>query len=247
MKISIITCVLNNSKTIKDSIKSVQRQKYENIEHLIIDGGSIDDTLEIVKKNKDKDLSLFSSKDKGLYYAINKGIKLSSGNIIGILHSDDFYNNDRVISDVVNTFLDTNADLVYGDLEYVSKKPPFKKIRNWKAGEFKEKNLKKGWMPPHPTVFVKKKIFTKIGGYNTKYKISSDYDFLIRALSNKDIKKKYIKKILVKMRIGGKSNKSIINIINKSIEDLMIIKKNKIGGFLTLLNKNFSKLTQFFN
>lgn len=247
MKISIITCVLNSSRTISDSIKSVQSQIYKDIEHLIIDGGSTDDTLKIVRKYKNKDLSLFSSKDKGIYYAINKGINLSSGNIIGILHSDDFYNNVNVISDVVKTFQNTNADLVYGDLEYISKKVPFKRIRNWIAGEFKEKNLKKGWMPPHPTVFIKKKIFTKIGLYNTSYKISSDYDFLIRALNNKSIKKKYVKKILVKMRIGGKSNRSIKNIINKSFEDLIIIKKNRIGGFLTLFNKNYSKLTQFFN
>ena len=247
MKISIITCVLNSSRTISDSIKSVQSQIYKDIEHLIIDGGSTDDTLKIVRKYKNKDLSLFSSKDKGIYYAINKGINLSSGNIIGILHSDDFYNNVNVISDVVKTFQNTNADLVYGDLEYISKKVPFKRIRNWIAGEFKEKNLKKGWMPPHPTVFIKKKIFTKIGLYNTSYKISSDYDFLIRALNNKSIKKKYVKKILVKMRTGGKSNRSIKNIINKSLEDLIIIKKNRIGGFLTLFNKNYSKLTQFFN
>ncbi len=245
MKISIITCVLNSSKTIKDTIKSIQNQTYKDIEHIIIDGESTDDTLEVIEKHKDNNLSIFSSKDRGIYYAINKGIKLSSGNIIGILHSDDFYDNSNVILDVVNTFNNNNIDLVYGDLEYVSKKLPFKKIRSWKAGEFYENNLKKGWMPPHPTVFVKKNLFTKIGEYNTNYKISSDYDFLIRALSNKGVKKKYIKKNLIKMRIGGKSNRSIKNVINKSLEDLMIIRKNRIGGFLTLLNKNYSKLTQF--
>ena len=247
MKISIITCVLNNSKTIKDSIKSVQDQIYKDVEHIIIDGGSTDETLDVIKNYKNKNLNLFSSKDKGIYHAINKGIKLSTGNVIGILHSDDFYDNTNILSDVVDTFYKTNVDLVYGDLEYVSKMLPFKKIRNWQAGEFNEKKLKEGWMPPHPTVFIKKQIFKKIGMYNTDYKISSDYDFLIRIFGNKSIKKKYIKKNLIKMRIGGKSNKSVKNIINKSLEDLMIIKKNRIGGLLTLFNKNILKLTQFLN
>ncbi len=246
MKVSIITCVLNNSKTIKDTIESVHSQIYIDKEHILIDGGSNDETLNIIEKNNNKNLNLFSSKDEGIYYAINKGINLCSGQIVGILHSDDFYNNEKVISDIVETFKKTNADLVYGDLEYVSKKSPHKIVRNWKAGKFNKFNLKKGWMPPHPTVFVKKDIFYKIGKYNTEYKISSDYDFLIRALSNESIKKQYIEKILVKMRVGGKSNKSIKNIINKSLEDFIIIKKNKIGGILTLLNKNYSKLHQFF-
>ncbi len=247
MKISIITCVLNNPKTIKDTIESVQSQIYVDKEHILIDGGSNDETLDVIKNNNNKNLSLFSSKDKGIYYAINKGINLCSGQIIGILHSDDFYSNEKVISDIVETFKKTNADLVYGDLEYVSKKPPYKIIRKWTAGKFNKLNLKKGWMPPHPSVFVKKDIFYKIGKYNTDYKISSDYDFLIRALSNENIKKQYVEKILVKMRVGGKSNKSIKNIINKSLEDFIIIKKNKIGGLLTLLTKNYSKLHQFFN
>ena len=247
MKISIITCVFNNSKYIKHSLKSFQSQNYKNKEHIIIDGGSTDGTVKKIKKYKNKNQLLFSSKDQGIYYASNKGIIQSSGKIIGILHSDDFYNYNNVISDVAKIFKDTNVDFVYGDLQYVSKEFPHKSIRKWKAGKFTEKNLYEGWMPPHPTVFIKKKLFKIIGYYNTKYKISSDYDFLIRTLSQKSIKKKYIKKTLVKMRIGGKSNRSIINIINKSFEDLKIIKKNKIGGFITLFYKNYSKLSQFLN
>lgn len=247
MKISIITCVLNNSKYIKHSLESFQSQNYRNKEHIIIDGGSTDDTVVKVKKFKNKNQFLFSSKDLGIYHAINKGIKLSSGKIIGILHSDDFYYHNKVISDVSEIFKNSNVDFVYGDLQYVSKQYPYKIIRKWKAGKFNEKNLYKGWMPPHPTVFIKKKIFKIIGYYNTKYKISSDYDFLIRILNQKSIKKKYMQKTIVKMRIGGKSNRSIINIINKSIEDFKIIKKNKIGGFVTLFNKNYSKLSQFLN
>ena len=245
MKISILTCVLNNERFIDESIKSFQKQNYENKEHIIIDGGSNDETVSIIKKSKNNNVIFVSSKDNGIYDAINKGIILASGDIIGILHSDDFYNNEEVISDVIEVFEKTNSDLVYGDLVYVSKNKNLN-VRYWKAGIFLNENIKKGWMPPHPTVFVKKKIFEIIGNYNTDYRISSDYDFLIRALSNKEIKKQYIEKTLIKMRIGGTSNKSIFNLLKKSFEDYKIIKKNKIGGFLTLLNKNFLKISQLY-
>ena len=245
MKISILTCVLNNERFIDEAIKSFQKQSYENKEHVIIDGGSTDKTVSIIKKLKNNNAIFISSNDNGIYDAINKGVNLASGDIIGILHSDDFYDNESVISQVIEVFKKTNSDLVYGDLVYVTKNKNLN-IRYWQAGLFLDENIKKGWMPPHPTVFVKKKIFEKIGNYNTDYRISSDYDFLIRALTNKEIKKQYIKKTLIKMRIGGASNKSILNLFKKTFEDYKIIKKNKIGGFLTLLNKNFLKIRQLY-
>ena len=245
MKISVITCVLNNARFIQNSLKSFKSQNYKNKEQIIIDGGSKDDSLKKIQEYKNKNLLLFSSKDNGIYYALNKGIKKCSGDIIGVLHSDDFYGYKNVISDVVKIFKNSDVDIVYGDLLYVSKEFPYKVIRKWKSGEFHLKNLKNGWMPPHPAVFVRKKLFKIIGYYNTSYTISSDYDFLLRALSKDKIKTKYINKIFIKMRIGGKSNRSIKNIIIKSLEDYLIIKNNKIGGFLTLLKKNLSKLKQF--
>ena len=247
MKISIITCVLNNSNLIEKSLKSFQNQIYKNKEHIIIDGGSTDGTLEIIKRSKRKNLKLFTSSDKGIYDALNKGINLSSGDIIGILHSDDFYKDNKVLTNIIKKFKKNNADLVYGDLVYVSKKYPFKTLRYWKAGEFLKENIYNGWMPPHPTVFLKKNIFNKIGKYKTAYKISSDYDFLIRVLIKKNIKKFYIPKILVNMRVGGMSNNSIKNLIKKSVEDFKIIKRNKIGGIFTLISKNYSKISQFLN
>ena len=247
MRISIITCVLNNSNLIKKSIKSFQTQIYKNKEHVIIDGGSIDGTLEIIKKFKSRNLILSTSSDNGIYDALNKGINLSSGDIVGILHSDDFYKDNKVLKTIAETFKKTDADLVYGDLVYVNKKYPFKILRYWKAGKYFKKNLFNGWMPPHPTVFIKRSVFNKIGKYKTNYQISSDYDFLVRVFRKKNIKKIYISKILVNMRMGGMSNNSIKNILKKSIEDFKIIKKNKIGGFLTLFNKNFSKISQFLN
>ena len=143
MKISIITCVLNNQRFIEDSIKSFENQDYQNKEHVIIDGGSSDNTVEIIEKFRNKNLIFFSSRDNGIYDALNKGINFSSGNIIGILHSDDFYENKNVISNVIEVFKNTDADLVYGDLVYVSKNKKNKK-RYWQAGEFFDKNIKKG-------------------------------------------------------------------------------------------------------
>ena len=246
MKFSIITCVLNNSKNIKKSMFSFQNQNFQNKEHIIIDGGSTDGTVNIIKKNKKKNIKLISSSDKGIYDALNKGLKISNGKIIGILHSDDFYENKFVLKNVFNAFKSSDADLVYGDLLYISKNFPYRKIRYWRAGEFFKNNLNNGWMPPHPAVFIKSTVLKKIGGYNLNYKISSDYDFLLRALSNKNIKKYYLPKTLVKMRIGGKSNNSLRNLMNKSLEDYQIIKKNKLGGIFTLFKKNYSKIRQFF-
>lgn len=247
MKISIVTCALNSTSTIKKSIKSVQKQTYKNIEHLIIDGGSTDGTLEVVKKIKDKKINLFSSLDNGFYDALNKGIKFTTGNIVGVLHSDDFYRSNNVIEIVVDIFKKTKADIVYGDLIYVKKEHPFKPIRYWKAGQYSKEKLLKGWMPPHPAVFIKKNFFNKIGFYKTNYKISADYDFLVRIFNCKNVNQVYVPKVLINMRIGGMSNKSFKNLIVKSFEDYQIIKKNKIGGLFTLINKNFSKLGQFFN
>lgn len=246
MKISIITCVLNNSKTIGQTMQSFQNQNYINKEQVIIDGGSNDGTLEIIKKLKKKNTNLISSSDKGIYHALNKGMDQSKGKVIGILHSDDFYENKKILKIVSDAFNASGADLVYGDLVYISKNYPYKKIRNWKAGKYNIENLQNGWMPPHPAVFIKKKIINEIGKYNLKFKISADYDFLLRALNNKKIKKFYLPKTFIKMRIGGKSNKSIKNLFIKSYEDFLIIKKNNIGGFATLVKKNYSKINQFF-
>ena len=245
MKISIITCALNSEITIKKSIRSVQKQSYKNIEHLIIDGGSTDKTLEIIRKIKKKNLNLYSSKDNGFYDALNKGIKFTTGNIVGVLHSDDFYRSDNVIEIVAGIFKQTKADIVYGDLIYVKKEHPFKPIRYWTAGQYSKEKLLKGWMPPHPAVFVKKKIFDQIGFYKVNYKISADYDFLVRIFNCKNINQVYVPKVLINMRIGGMSNRSFKNLIIKSVEDYQIIKKNKIGGLFTLFNKNFSKIGQF--
>ena len=247
MLVSIITATFNRENTLSRALTSINNQTYKNIQKVIIDGASTDKTKDIVKPYLNHNDIFLTEPDEGIYDALNKGIKYSTGNIVGILHSDDFYNNNNILKIVADTFKRTKADLVYGDLTYVKKNYPFKLIRYWRAGKFNKEKLFNGWMPPHPTVFVKKKIFDKIGFYKTDYKISADYDFLVRIFNCKNINQVYIPKVLINMRIGGMSNRSFKNLIIKSFEDYQIIKKNKIGGLFTLFNKNFSKLRQFFN
>ena len=240
MKVSIITSVFNNEKHIEDAINSVLSQTYSNIEYIIIDGNSKDNTKKIIEKYLDKIDIFVSEPDKGIYDGLNKGILKATGDIIGFLHSDDIYYNNKVIEKVVKAFK-KDIDGVYGDLVYIKDN---KVIRYWKSGEFSIEKLKKGWMPPHPTLFLKKSIYEKYGLFDLNFKIAGDYDFILRILKN-NINLKYIPEILYKMRVGGASNKSLKNILQKSNEDLKALYKNNIGGIDVLFRKNFSKITQF--
>jgi glycosyltransferase len=245
VKISIITAVYNNKNLIAECIESILSQTYNNIEHIVIDGGSTDGTKEILEKYQSKIAFYLSEPDNGMYDAINKGISKATGDIIGLLHSDDLFADKTIVSQIAETFLKTSADGVYGDLLYVDRSNVSKIIRFWKSSPFILGNLKKGWMPPHPTLFLKKNLVNKIGFYNTDYKIAADYDFMLRTLTTPEIKFEYIPSVITRMRVGGASNRSIKNIINKSWEDYLILKRNKVGGIVTLLLKNFSKLGQF--
>ena len=246
MTISIITVTYNNQKTVEHTIQSVLNQTYPNIEYIIINGKSTDGTLEKIKKYKNKISKVVSEADQGMYDALNKGIEIATGEVIGFLHADDFYNDKYVIEKIANIFNTQNIDSLYGDLEYVSASNPEKIIRNWKAGQFSIKELKKGWMPPHPTFFVKKEVYTKLGVFNLKFRIAADYDLMLRFLGKHKISTIYLPKVLVKMRWGGTSNRSISNIIQKSKEDYISLKENNIGGVGSLFFKNFRKLEQFF-
>ena len=253
MKVSIITLTYNSIKTISQTIDSILSQNYKNIEKIWIDNCSNDGTTEYLQKKKDKSTRLLIEKDKGICFAFNKGLSLATGNIIGFLHSDDTFNTSGDISLIVKTFKNNQINMTYSDLEYVNEKNRL--IRYWKADandfnikdkSYFEKKIRYGWMPPHPTTYFKKKFLYQISNYNTKYKVSFDYDFLMRALKHQEIRAFYIPKVIVKMKIGGNSNKSIKNILLKIFEDLKIIKKNNIGGSFTLLLKNIIKIKQFF-
>ncbi len=246
MKISIITSVYNNKEQISQAIDSVLKQSYDNIEYIVIDGASTDGTVEIVRSFGDKISKFVSEPDEGIYDGLNKGIHLATGDVIGFLHSDDFYLYDQVLEEVVQVFKEKNCDGVYGNLIYVNKNDTSRVVRRWESGEFKYENLKKGWMPPHPAFFVKREIYEKFGVFDTDFKISADYNFMLKILSNQKFTACYLPHVLYVMRIGGASNKSIKNIFQKTKEDLKALKQNRVGNLLALFLKNISKIPQFF-
>lgn len=247
MKISIITASYNSDNNIQRAIDSVASQDYDNIEHIIVDGGSTDNTLKIIETNKHKISIYISEKDKGIYDALNKGIKMATGDVIGFLNSDDVFTNKHVISRVVNCLKIKKSDVVYGNLVYQSKEKEENKktIRYWKSNVYSPGCLKWGWMPPHPTVYCKREIYDTWGLYDDNFKISADYDFILRIFKQPTISKAFLPTIIVKMDLGGISNNSLKNIIRKSYEDYKAIKGNGIGGFTTLVLKNFRKVGQF--
>ena len=247
MKISIITATYNCQATVAQALASVKDQSYDDIEHILIDGASTDGTLSVLEayQAEDQSVILKSAADDGIYDALNKGLALATGDYIGILHADDFFASKTIIADVVNCLEAASADALYGDLYYVSSKNPEKVIRSWVSGDYDKRNLKKGWMPPHPTVFMRKSLYEKHGYFDLNYRIAADYELMMRYLSLHDIKPVYLPGVITHMRVGGVSN-SPGNIWQKSKEDYRAMKCNKVGGILTLLNKNISKIPQFF-
>lgn len=246
MTISIITVCYNSEKTIESAIQSVLCQDYPHIEYIIIDGKSNDNTLEIISKYKDRVSKIISEKDFGIYDAINKGIKNSNGEIIGLLHSDDFFSDKNVISLVAGKFLSTLADAVYSDLQYVSKDSPGKIIRHWKAGIYFPGIFAEGWMPPHPTFYVRREIYLKYGGYNIDFRFASDYELMLRFIHKHKIKIEYIPEVTVKMRVGGKGNISLKNRLLANSEDKKAWEINGLNPprFIRI-KKPLSKLRQF--
>ena len=246
MKVSIITSVYNNKDQISEAIESVLNQSYHDIEYIVIDGASTDGTTEIVGSYGDKISKFISEPDEGIYDGLNKGIYLATGDVIGFLHSDDFYLHDQVIEMVVKHFKENDCDGVYGDLIYVDKENTQRVVRHWKSGRFEYEKLKRGWMPPHPAFFIKREIYEKFGAFDTNFKISADYNFMLKILSDQNLKVCYLENVLYVMRVGGASNKNLKNLYKKSTEDLKALRENNIGSLITLFLKNISKLPQFF-
>lgn len=246
MKVSIITATYNSAKTLTDTLLSLDLQTYVDIEYIIIDGASRDSTLELINNQSRRVAKIISEPDKGIYDALNKGIQVATGDIVGFLHSDDLFAYPDVISDVVNKFKEDSCDAVYGDLEYVSKDNTSNIVRRWKSGEFKRFKMQLGWMPPHPSFYMKRELYLKWGGFNLEYKISADYDSLVRYLWVNNATVKYLPRVLTKMRVGGMSNRSFSNIVQKSKEDIKVMRNNGLLWPVVLVCKNFSKLPQFF-
>lgn len=245
MKISVVTAVYNRVGTISDAIESVQSQTHPRIEHIIQDGGSTDGTVEVIQRLSNENTNLQTIKDSGIYDGINRGIARASGEVIGLMHSDDFFAHQHVIELVHAAFENRQVDGTYGDLQYVSSSDSNRVIRHWRSGDYEPRKLRRGWMPPHPTLYLRREVFERWGFYDTEFRISADYDAMLRYLITGGIRLKYIPEVLVKMRVGGESNRSLGHILRKSSEDLKAIRRNQVGGIGTLAMKNLSKIRQF--
>lgn len=245
MKISIVTATYNSASTVGDTLNSIVRQDYGDIEHIIIDGVSKDNTLTIVRSFPHV-AKMISEPDKGIYDAMNKGVQMAGGEVIGILNSDDFYNSSQVLSKVAALFEDPAVDAVYGDLQYVHQHNIQKIVRTWRAGAFRKNSLYYGWMPPHPTFFVRRRVYDKAGLFNISLRSAADYELMLRMLLKYDAQVKYIPEVLVKMRIGGLSNASFKNRLRANREDRLAWQLNGLKPyFFTTWLKPLRKIFQF--
>lgn len=246
MKISIVTVTFNSGETLKDTIESVLKQTYDNIEYIIVDGLSTDETVDIIKKYEPQfkgRLKWISEKDKGLYDAMNKGIRMATGEVVGIINSDDFYHKDYIISQVADSFKDQTIEAVYGDIRFVNPGNLDKTVRYYSSKNFSPKRFRFGFMPAHPTFFTYKEYFDRFGYYRTDYHIAADYELLLRFLYTHHLKTKYISQDFMKMRTGGVSTASFKSnyLLNKEI--VHACKENGIWTCMPLLFlKYFSKV-----
>ena len=247
MKISIITVCYNSEKTIGDTLRSVFDQKYENIEHIIIDGGSTDRTLAIVSTAGAHVAKIVSEPDNGIYDAMNKGIALATGDVVGFINADDFYPGPTVLAVVASAFESSGADCCYGDLCYVKQEDVSKTVRYWRSAPFTLGLFGRGWCPPHPTFFVRREVYKRLGGFDLSFKIAADFELMARYLEAAQITSLYIPQVLVKMRLGGTTNRSLINIFKQNVEIRRALssigRRSSLVGFLS--NKLFIRLIQF--
>lgn len=245
LKISLITVVYNAQNSIKRCIESVLAQNYTNIEYIIIDGGSTDGTLQIIEQYKPCISVLLSETDKGIYDAMNKGIALATGDIIGTLNSDDFFAADDILDQIANAFEQTNTDIVYGDLDYIDSKE--KIIRKWKSGKYKKGLFNWGWMPPHPTFYCKRLLFKKFGAYNLQYGTAADYELMSRFIHLNNLSTYYLNTTIIKMGLGGASNKTILNRYKAWVFDYKAMRKNGVlFPLLAIALKPLRKVVQYF-
>lgn len=244
MKITIITAVYNSKSSIRDCINSVLAQDYDDIEYIIVDGGSTDGTLGIIEETGgDRIARLISEKDNGLYDAMNKGIRAATGDYVGFLHSDDLFYDNHVISRVVESIKASGCDFLYGDGIYTPENDPYKIIRNWVSGPFHHWKPKMGWLPLHPTTYVSREKYLELGLYDSSFKIAGDTDLLLRYLTRKDLNVSYMHSYVVRMRMGGMST-SVRKTFDKWGEDIRAFHKNGLSAF-ALIGKVLSKFPQY--
>ena len=279
MKISIITATYNSRKHLPSVLESIRQQSYPNLEHILVDGGSNDGTVEYLRQCK-LPLYIISESDQGIYDALNKGIQRATGDIIGFLHSDDLLASPQTLENIANAFSNFSsfekkiglisenddrasfpplggikggfpsggregASILYGDLVFIDQQDPTKVVRYWQSQSFKPAMLRRGWMPPHPTLFMRREVYEKHGLFNIHLKCAADYDYILRVFQDKTLNIHYLPEVITKMRMGGVSTKGIRNLLNKKKEDYWVLKNNKMPNPLwILLAKNIRKIPQ---
>jgi glycosyltransferase len=246
MKVTVITVTFNSANTIGDTLASVAMQTHPDIEHIVIDGASRDDTLTIVCSRGAHVAKVVSEPDRGIYDAMNKGLALASGELIGFLNADDVFASPDSVAALVALAERDDADALYGDLVYVREDDLGAVVRLWRSGRFSPGQLRTGWMPPHPTFYVRRRVLSHVRGFDADLRIAADYDFVLRCLSRPGATASRVPQVLVRMRMGGASNRSLKALLRKSREDLLALRRSGVGGLGALLCKNARKVPQFF-
>lgn len=249
VKISVVTATWNCQTTVADCLASVAQQTHPHIEHVVVDGASTDGTLGTLQAHRAQLAVLQTEPDKGIYDALNKGLALVTGDVVGFLHADDLYAHPGVLAHVAAAFEDPGVCAVYGDLQYVRKENTAQVVRHWASAPFSRQRLAWGWMPPHPTLYVRRGWYERIGGFDTHYRIAADYLSILQLFSQPGFQAVHLPEVLVHMRLGGASNKSVKNLLRKTREDWSALRRTRVGalgGVGALAWKNASKVTQFF-
>lgn len=247
MKVSLVTVVFNCADYIEGCIRSVFNQDYDNIEYIIIDGGSTDGTVPLIQKYRDEIDYFITEKDVGMYDALNKGLAVATGDLVGALNADDLFATNDVISSVVSCFKKNNCDMVYGNLNFISRVDLKKVTRRWRSRSYQFQNIARGWMPAHPTMYIKRNLIIEEGGYSLNFGSCADYELILRIMKKDDFNVVFLDKLMVLMRNGGMSNGSIGKVCKTMINDYRALAHNKIPNpLLVALLKKLRKLNQFF-
>ena len=244
--ISVITVSYNSRETIADTIESVAAQTYPHVEHIVVDGASTDGTLEVLERFRDRLSKIVSEPDEGIYAAMNKGLSLATGDVIGTLNSDDVYVDENVLALVAEVFRDDSVDVCYGDIFYVDKGDLNRIVRHWKSEPYRPGLFEQGWMPPHPSFFIRRRVLGRVGLFEPRYRFAADFDFMLRALHVQQLRSIYLPRELVTMRVGGWTNNSVRNVIRGNIEAYRSCRRNGLGvSPFFIARKIFRKLPQY--
>lgn len=248
MKISIITVCFNSARTLGDTLQSVAAQTHPEIEHIVVDGGSRDGTLAIIDRYRQSLSKVISEPDRGVYDAMNKGIGLATGEVIGFINSDDFYADHTALSHIVETFSDSAVEACFADLVYVDQQDPNKIVRYWKSCAYRPGMFEFGWVPPHPTFFARRSVYERLGGFNLDFPLAADMELMLRFLAVHKIRSIYLPETLIKMRMGGATNQSLANVIQQNREIMAALKMHgfKASWLRFLGHKFWSRGKQYF-